>query len=104
MRLALGENCDKDIGAGDFLATGRLNVERGALHDALEAIGGLGLLVVVDHQVFKFGVEVLDDGFAQRIEVDAACPQDRGRIDIVDQRQQQMLEGRVFMTALVGER
>ncbi len=104
MGLALGENGDKDIRASHFLPTGRLNVERRALHDPLEAIGGLGLFLAVDHEVFKFGVEILNDGLAQRIEVDAACPQDRRRIDVVDQRQQQMFESRVFMTALVGER
>ena len=92
MGLALGENGDKDIRASHFLATGRLNVERRALHDPLEAIGGLGLFLAVDHEVFKFGVEILNDGLAQRIEVDAACPQDRRRIDVVDQRQQQMFE------------
>ena len=104
MRLALGENGDQHVGAGHLLATGRLDVERRALHDALEAIGRLGLLLTVDNEVFEFGVEVLNDGLAQRIEVDAARPQDSRRIDVVDQRQQQMLEGRVFVSALVGER
>ena len=104
MRLALGENGDQDICASHLLATRRLNVERRALHDALEAIGRLGLLLAVDDEVFEFGVEVLNDGLAQRIEIDAARPQDGRRIDVVDQRQQQMFEGRVFMTALVGER
>ena len=79
-------------------------MERGALDDALEAVGRLGLLLAVDDEVFEFGVEILDDGLAQRIEVDAAGPQHRRRIDIVDQRQQQMLERRVFVMALVGER
>ena len=74
MRLALGENGDQDICASHFLATRRLNVERRALNDALEAIGRLGLLLAVDHQVFKFGVEVLNDGLAQSVEVDAARP------------------------------
>ena len=104
MRLALGENGDQDIRAGHFLATGRLNVERRALNDALEAIGRLGLLLAVDNEVFEFGVEVLNDGLAQRVEVDAAGAQHGRRVDVVDQRQQQMLERRVFMTALVGER
>ena len=73
-----------------LLATRRLDVERRALNDALEAIGRLGLLLAVDDQVFEFGVEVLNDGLAQRIDVDAARPQDSRRIDVVDQRQQQM--------------
>ena len=79
-------------------------MERRALHDALEAIGRLGLLLTVDNEVFEFGVEILNDGLTQRIDVDAASPQDSRRIDVVDQRQQQMLEGGVFMSALIGER
>ena len=104
MRLALGENGDQHVGAGHFLAARRLDVERRALHDALEAVGRLGLLLAVDDEVFEFGVEIVDDGLAQRVEVDAAGPQHRRRIDVVDQRQQQMLERRIFVTALVGER
>ncbi len=79
-------------------------MERRALHDALEAIGRLGLLLTVDDEVFEFGVEVLNDGLAQRVEVDAAGPKDSRRVDVVDQRQQQMFKRRVFMTALVGKR
>ena len=78
-------------------------MERRALHDALEAVGRLGLLLTVDNEVFEFGVEVLNDGLAQRVEVDPARPQDSRRIDVVDQRQQQMLEGGVFMSALISE-
>ena len=104
MGLALGENGDQHIRAGHLLAARRLDVEGRALHDALEAVGRLGLLLAVDDQVFEFSVEVMNDGLAQRVEIDAASSQNRRRIDVVDQRQKQMLEGRIFMTALVGER
>ena len=73
------------------------------MHDPLEAVGRLGLLLTVDNEVFEFGVEILNNGLTQRIEVDATRPQDGGRIDVVDQRQQQMLEGGVFMSPLVSE-
>jgi hypothetical protein len=79
-------------------------MERGALHDALEAIGGLGLFLTVDNQIFKFSVKVLDNCLAQRVDVDAAGAQHRGSIDVVDQSEEEMFEGRVFMTALVRER
>ena len=103
MRLALGENGDEHVRAGHLLAARGLDVERRALDDALEAVGRLGLLVTVDDQVFEFGVEILNDGLAQRIEVDAAGAQHGRRIDVVDQRQQEMLERRIFVPALVGE-
>ena len=104
MRLALGENGDQNVGAGHLLAARRLDVERRALHDALEAIGRLGLLLTVDNEVFEFGVEILNDGLAQRVEIDAAGAQHSRRIDVVDQREKQMFERRVFMMAFVGER
>ena len=103
MSLALGENGDQHIRAGHFLATRRLDVESRPLHDALEAVGRLGLFLAVDNEVLEFGVEVMNDGLAQQVEVDAASSQNRRRIDVLDQRQKQMLERRIFMTALVGE-
>ena len=104
MRLALGENRDQHVRAGHLLTAGGLDVERGALDDALEAVGRLGLLLRLDDEIFELGVEILDDGLAQPVEVDATGPENRRRIDVVDQRQQKMLEGRIFVTALVGER
>ncbi len=74
MRLALGEDGDQHIRAGHFLTARRLNMERRALHDALETIGRLGFFLALDNEVFKFGVEILDDGLAQSVEVDAARP------------------------------
>ena len=88
MRLALGENGDKNVRAGHFLATGRLNVERRALDDALEAVRRLGLLLTLDNQIFELGVEILNDDFAQGVEFDATGAQHGARIDVVDQRQQ----------------
>ena len=104
MALALGENGDEHVGAGHFLAAGRLHVDRRALHDALEAGGRLGLLAGFDHEVLKFGVDIANDGLAQLVEVDVAGAQHRRGVGVVDQRQQQMFERRVFVTTLVGDR
>ena len=41
---------------------------------------------------------------AQHVDVDVAGAHHRGRVLVVDQREQQMLERRVFVVALVGER
>ena len=79
-------------------------MERRTLNDALEAVGRLGLLLTFDNEVFEFRVEVLNDRLTQRVKVDAASAHHCRRVDVVDQREQQMLERRVFMTALVGER
>ena len=74
MRLALGENRDQHVRAGHLLTARGLDVERGALDDALEAVGRLGLLLRLDDEIFELGVEILDDGLAQPVEVDAAGP------------------------------
>ena len=47
MRLALGEDRDEHVGARDLLAARRLDVDVGALNDALEARGGLGVVAAV---------------------------------------------------------
>jgi hypothetical protein len=104
MRFAFRKNRNEDIRARDLLAAGRLDVERGALNDSLEAVCGFGLFLRVDDKIFEFSVKILNDCLAQRIDVDAAGAQDRGRINVVNQRKQEMLEGRVFMTAFVRER
>ena len=90
VRLALGEDRDQHVGAGHFLAARRLDVERSPLHYALEAVRRLGLLLAVDDQVLELGIEIVDDGLAQPVEIDPAGAQHRRRIDVVDQRQQQM--------------
>ena len=41
---------------------------------------------------------------AQHVEIDVAGAHDGGGVLIVDQREQQMLERRVFLVALAGER
>ena len=56
--LALGEDRDQHVGAGHLLAARRLDVDRRALHDALEAGGRLRLLAGLDDEVLEFGVDV----------------------------------------------
>ena len=102
--LALGEDRDQHVGAGHFLAAGRLHVDHRALDHALEAGGRLGVLGAVGHQVFEFGFEIVDEAGAQLVEIDVAGAHHGRGVLIVDQRQQQMLERRVLMMTLVGDR
>ncbi len=102
--LALGEDRDQHIGAGDLLAAGRLHVDHGALDHALEAGGRLGVLAAVGDQVLQFGLEIAREIALELLGVDIARPHHRGRVLVVDQREQQVLERRVFMVTLVGER
>ena len=104
MSLPLGEDGDQHVCAGHLLSARRLDVEGRTLHDPLKTIRRFGLLLAVDNEVFEFRIQVMNDGLAKPIEVDPARAQHRRRVDVVDQRQQQMLERGVFVTALIGER
>ena len=79
-------------------------MDDGALDDALEAGGGLGILGAIGDQIVQFGFEISDKAAAQLLQVDIAGPHHRRRILIFDQRQQQMLKRRVFVVTLIGER
>ena len=99
--LPLREDRDEHVGAGHFLAAGRLHVDHRALDNALEAGGGLRVLVAVGHEIFEIAVDIAAQRLAQGVEIDGARPHHGRRILIVDQAQQQMLKGRIFVAAFV---
>ena len=72
MALALGEDRDQHVGAGHFLAAGRLDVDHRALDHALESGGRLGVVGAVGDQIFELGFEIVDEAGAQLVEIDAA--------------------------------
>ena len=49
--LALREDRDEHISAGNLFSAGGLHMHDGAMDDALEARGGLGLAVLIEDQV-----------------------------------------------------
>ena len=63
-------------------------MEGGALHDPLETVGRLRLVLAVDHQVLELGVEIVDDRLSQHLDVHAARPHHRSGVRVVDQREQ----------------
>ena len=101
--FALGEDRHQHVGAGDLLAAGGLHVDDRALDHALEAGGRLGILGAVGDQVFQFGFEIGDQTAAQLVEIDIAGPHHRRGVLIVDQRQQQVFQGRIFVVPLIGD-
>ncbi len=78
-------------------------MDRRALHHALESGGGLRLGRAVGREAREILVEELHEFAAQLVEVHAARAQHRGRVAVVDQAEQQVLEGRVFVAALARE-
>ena len=104
MAFALREDRDQHVGAGHFLAAGRLDVNHRALDHALEACGRLGVVRAISHQIFEFGFEIVDEARAQLVEIDAAGTHHRRRIRVIDQRQQKVFERRILMMTLVCNR
>ncbi len=102
--VPLRKERDQHIGAGHFLTARRLDVHGGALNDALEARGRQWLVRRLGDDAFQ---AIVDEGFevvAQPIDVDAAGLEDGRCVFIFGHRQEQMLQGRVFVTAFPGER
>ena len=79
-------------------------MDDGALDDALEAGGRLGILGALGDQVVELGVDIGDEVALELVEIDVAGAHHGGGVVVVDQRQQQVLERRVFVVPLVGER
>ena len=102
MALALGEDGDQHVGAGHFLAAGRLDVDHRALDHALETGGRLGVLTVAGGQGGQVVVDIEGQRRFQRRQIDVAGLHDAGRIGIVDQREQQVLKRRILVPARIG--
>ena len=101
--LALGEDGDEHVGAGHFFFTGGLDVDHGALNDALESGGGARVLAVGHDEAVEFLVDEIFQIALQRLDVHVATGEDGERIPVVGEGQQQMLERGEFMGPLTGE-
>lgn len=100
--LALGEDGHQHIGAGDFLAARRLDMDDRALDHALKAGRGLGVLAHGGGQSRQVGVDVEGERGLQIDQVDVAGGHDGARFGVVDERQQKVLQRGVFVPALIG--
>ncbi len=102
MALALGEDGDQHIGAGHFLAAGRLHMDHGALDHPLEAGGRLGVLVQFGGEIVEFVLDIADQVLAQGVEIDRTGAHHGRRVGVVEQAQQQMFERRIFVPPFGG--
>src|SRR5690606_431285 len=76
-------------------------MDDGALDDALEAGSRLRVLVVAGHEIVELGVDVGQDGLLQFFEIDVACTHHGSGVTVVEQREQQVFERRIFVVTLV---
>ncbi len=100
--LALAEQRDEDVGPGDLLAARRLDMEDRALDDALEPGGRRRIDAGVGLQRAEFGVEIFGDVGAELLDVDRARLHHRDGMGVAGEREQQVLERRIFVVAPAG--
>ncbi len=106
LRVGLAEERHQHVSGVDDLLLRRQRVRRGAVHDALEAHGGLGVgLDVVGEHLDRGGQELRQPRLQAR-GLDAAGLEDLEGAGVLQQAQHQVLEGEVLMTGLprLGER
>jgi hypothetical protein len=73
------------------------------LDHALEAGCRLGILASIGHEIGEFAVHVIDEIAAENFEIDIAGSHNGRSILVVDQSQEEVFEGCVFMAALACE-
>jgi hypothetical protein len=78
-------------------------MQDGTLYHALEAGRGFGVLTVFDRERREILVDIFGEPGPKRVEIDIAGAHDLGGIRIVDQREQEMFQRRIFMMAFAGE-
>jgi hypothetical protein len=76
--LALGEDRDQHVGAGHFLAARGLDMDHGALDDALEAGGRLGVAAAGTTRLSSSVVDDSRSGSRAAFEIDVAGAHDGG--------------------------
>ena len=74
------------------------------LDDPLKARRRLGILPAIADQVSEFGIHILDQAAFQRVDLDVTGAHDGCGILVVHQGEEQVLQRRVFVPALAGER
>ena len=100
--LGLGEQGHEEVGPGDLALACALDVEHGALKHPAHADGLVTReLVVVGHPVHRLVEKVLQL-LADGLDVTSAALDDLRGAAVVEQRQQQVLEGEVLVTPVLG--
>ncbi len=99
--FALGKQRDQHIGSGHFVSAGVLNVNDGALYDALKTGGGLGFFARVHDKAFQFLVDIFGQRVSKLVDIDVASTHDRGGVFIIAKREKKMLQRGVFVLAFV---
>ena len=104
VRVLLAEDGDQHVGPRDLLLAvgGGLHVHDGPLDDPLEAQCGLRVDLFGTRHHRSVFLDEAGQALAQLVDVGGAGPQHFGRRWVVEQRQQQVLDGDEFVALLPG--
>jgi hypothetical protein len=104
VRILLAENGDEHVRTGHlFLAVARgLHMHDGALDDALETQRRLGIHIVRTRHLRRVVLDEIGQRLSQVVDVGRARTQHLGGARVVQQGEQQVLDGDEFMSLLPG--
>ncbi len=102
VRVLLAENGDEHVRAGDFLLARGLHVQDRALDDALEAQRGLRVDFRGSRDRWRMRGDEVPQGLSQFLDVGGAGAQHFRRGGVVQQREQQVLDGDELMPLLAS--
>ena len=102
MRILFAKNGDQHVGAVHLFLPRGLHVQHGALDDALEPERRLGFDVVLALDRRRVLVDEADDVLTQLFDVAAAGAHGFGGRGVVEQGEQQVLDGDEFVAFLPG--
>ena len=100
--LALAEDRDQHVGPGHLLLAGGLHVEHRALEHALESERGLGLALVARGEHRRVLLQIAHERAPQLLDLDSAGAQHLARGGVVEQGEQQVLDGHELVPLLAG--
>ena len=101
--LALGKDRDQHVGAGHFFLARGLDVDDGALDDALEGGGRPRILAVGHDEAVELFIDEILEVALERLDVDVAAGEHGDGVAVVGQGQQQVLERGELMRALTRQ-
>ena len=100
--FALREQRDEHISAGHFIPARRLDVEDGALNNALKPAGRRRIRFPFEPQRFKLGIEIMGNGVFQLTRIHTAGDHHLRGMDVIDEREEEMLQRRIFVLSACG--
>ena len=100
MGFAFSKQSHQRIGPSHFFAARALNVDNGALDNAVKACCRAGFFKIFNHEALKIIIEILYNVCFKRLNINITGRYNRRSITIIEQGEQEMLQRSQFMLAV----